>query len=162
MKKLILIVLLIGFALGCNSNKEEVKTDKGIESERIIRTIENWNEGWDKKDVELAISDYSEDTDWTNAFGDRMQSKSELRELLKEIFAMDFVMEGTDNYQNDDVQFLTDNFALLRSINIRKGQKWSDGTLMNDRYIHHLRVYKKINNEWKIISHMISQANEKK
>ncbi len=162
MKKCILLVLLIGMAFGCNSGKEEMKIDKGLESEKIIRTIDNWNEGWDKKDVELAISDYSEDTDWTNAFGDRMQSKSELRELLKEIFAMDFVMEGTDNYQNDDVQFLTDNFALLRSTNIRKGQKWSDGTLMNDRYIHHLRVYKKINNKWKIISHMISQANEKK
>lgn len=162
MKNCILLVLLIGMAFGCNSGKEEMKIDKSLESEKIIRTIDNWNEGWDKKDVELAISDYSEDTDWTNAFGDRIQSKSELRELLKEIFAMDFVMEGTDNYQNDDVQFLTDNFALLRSTNIRKGQKWSDGTLMNDRYIHHLRVYKKINNKWKIISHMISQANEKK
>ncbi len=162
MKKQILIVLLIGLALGCNSNKQEVEMNKGLESEKIIRTIDNWNKGWDKKDVELAISNYSEDTDWTNAFGDRMHSKSELRELLKEIFTMDFVMEGTDNYQNDDVQFLTDDFALLRSTNIRKGQKWSDGTLMNDRYINHLRVYKKINNEWKIISHMISQANEKK
>ncbi|WP_271766216.1 YybH family protein [Aquimarina algiphila] len=162
MKKQILIVLLIVFTLGCNSNKEEVKMDKGIESKRIIRTIDNWNEGWDKKDVELAISDYSEDTDWTNAFGDRIKSKSELRELLKEIFAMDFVMEGTDNYQNDDVQFLTDEIALLRSTNIRTGQKWSDGTFMNDRYIHHLRVYQKINNEWKITDHMISQAQEKK
>ncbi|WP_282042692.1 SgcJ/EcaC family oxidoreductase [Winogradskyella flava] len=162
MKKQILIVLCIGFALGCNSNKEEVKIDKNIESERIIRTIDNWNEGWDKKNVELAISDYSEDIDWTNAFGDRMRSKSELRALLKEIFAMDFVMEGTDNYQNDDVQFLTDDIALLRSTNIRTGQKWSDGTFMKDRYIHHLRVYKKLNNNWKITDHMISQAQEKK
>ena len=162
MKKYMLLVLLIGFVLGCNSSKEKVKINKEIESEKIIRTIDNWNKGWDKKDVELAIADYSEDTDWTNAFGDRMRSKSELRELLKEIFAMDFVMEGTDNYQNEDVQFLTDNFALLRSTNVRKGQKWSDGSLMNDRHIHHLRVYKKMNNEWKIISHMISQANERK
>ncbi|WP_271785260.1 hypothetical protein [Aquimarina algiphila] len=45
MKKQILIVLLIVFTLGCNSNKEEVKMDKGIESKRIIRTIDNWNEG---------------------------------------------------------------------------------------------------------------------
>ncbi|SHJ23886.1 YybH family protein [Aquimarina spongiae] len=162
MKKQILLVLFIGCALGCNSNKEEVNIDKAIESEKIIRTIDNWNEGWDKKDVELAISDYSENTDWTNAFGDRMQSKSELRELLKEIFAMDFVMEGTDNYQNEDVQFLTDNYAILRSTNIRKGQKWSDGSVMNDRHIHHLRVYKKVNNKWEIISHMINQAYEKK
>lgn len=162
MKKYILLVLLIGNALGCTSRIEQPEIAKKIASEKIVRTVDNWNEGWDTKDVELAIADYSEDTDWTNAFGDRMQSKSELRELLTEIFAMDFVMEGTDNYQNGDVQFLTDDIALLRSTNIRTGQKWSDGTFMNDRYIHHLRVYQKINDEWKITDHMISQAQEKK
>ena len=162
MKKHLLIALLVALIFGCNSNKKEAKIDKEIESKKILRTIDNWNEGWGKKDVELAISDYSEDTDWTNAFGDRMQSKSELRQLLTEIFAMDFVMDGVDNHLNDDVQFITDEIALLRSTNIRRGQKWSDGTLMNDRYIHHLRVYQKINNEWKITDHMISQAHEKK
>ncbi len=162
MKKHLTIILLIGLTFGCNSKKEETKIDIEKESKKILKTIDNWNEGWTKKDVELAISDYSEDTDWTNAFGDRIQSKSELRDLLNEIFAMDFVMEGTDNYQNEDVQFLTHDYALLRSTNIRKGQKWSDGTFMNDRYIHHLRVYQKINNEWKITDHMISQAQEKK
>lgn len=162
MKKHVLLALLAGITLGCNSGKKEVKIDKAAASKKIIQTIDNWNEGWDKKDVELAISDYSEDTDWTNAFGDRMQSKSELRQLLTEIFVMDFVMDGIDNYVNDEIQFLTDDIALLRSTNIRKGQKWSDGTLMKDRYIHHLRVYQKINNEWKITDHMISQAQEKK
>ena len=157
-----MIALLMGLTFGCNSTKKEAKIDKAIASEKILMTIDNWNEGWDKKEVELAISDYSEDTDWTNAFGDRMQSKSELRQLLTEIFAMDFVMDGKDSYVNDDVQFLTDDIALLRSTNIRTGQKWSDGTLMDDRYIHHLRVYQKINNEWKITDHMISQAHEKK
>lgn len=153
---------MIALMFGCKSEKKEIGIDRDKESKEILKTIDNWNEGWDLKDVELAIKDYSKNTDWTNAFGDRMQSKSELRQLLTEIFAMDFVMDGTDDYANDDVQFLTDNIALLRSTNVRTGQKWSDGTLMNDRYIHHLRVYQKINNEWKIISHMISQAQEKK
>lgn len=153
---------MIALVFGCKSEKKEIEIDRDRDSKEILKTIDNWNEGWDLKDVELSIKDYSENTDWTNAFGDRMQSKSELRKLLTEIFAMDFVMDGTDDYTNDDVQFLTDNIALLRSTNVRIGQKWSDGTLMNDRYIHHLRVYQKINNEWKIISHMISQAQEKK
>nr|WP_299175166.1 DUF4440 domain-containing protein [uncultured Allomuricauda sp.] len=162
MKKISTILFMIALVFGCKSEKKEIEIDRDRDSKEILKTIDNWNEGWDIKDVELAIKDYSKNTDWTNAFGDRMQSKSELRQLLTEIFAMDFVMDGTDDYANDDVQFLTDNIALLRSTNVRTGQKWSDGTLMNDRYIHHLRVYQKINNEWKIISHMISQAQEKK
>ncbi|WP_350288753.1 SgcJ/EcaC family oxidoreductase [uncultured Croceitalea sp.] len=162
MNKIALIFFMIALTLGCKSEKKEIKIDRDKDSKEILKTIDNWNEGWDKKDVELAISDYSKDTDWTNAFGDRMQSKSELRQLLTEIFAMDFVMNGVDNYINDDVKFLTDDIALLRSTNIRTGQKWSDGTLMNDRYIHHLRVFQKIDNKWEITNHMISQAHEKK
>jgi len=162
MKKIVLLVLILLITLGCTSRKKEKGIDTEKESTEILKTIDHWNEGWDLKDVDVAIQDYSENTDWTNAFGDRMQSKTELRELLTEIFSMDFVMTGVDNYVNDDVQFLTDDIALLRSTNIRTGQKWSDGSIMNDRYIHHLRVYEKINNQWKITSHMISQAQEKK
>ncbi|WP_350291696.1 SgcJ/EcaC family oxidoreductase [uncultured Croceitalea sp.] len=162
MNKIALIFFMIALTLGCKSEKKEIKIDRDKDSKEILKTIDNWNEGWDKKDVELAISDYSKDTDWTNAFGDRMQSKSELRQLLTEIFAMDFVMNGVDNYINDDVKFLTDDIALLRSTNIRTGQKWSDGTLMNDRYIHHLRVFQKTENKWEITNHMISQAHEKR
>ncbi|WP_422862072.1 YybH family protein [Flagellimonas sp. W118] len=162
MKKITTTLFMIALVFGCKSEKKEIEIDSDTDSKEILKTIDNWNEGWDAKDVELAIKDYSENTDWTNAFGDRMQSKSELRQLLTKIFAMDFVMNGEDSYVNDDVQFLTDNIAILRSTNVRTGQKWSDGTLMNDRYINHLRVYEKSNNEWKIISHMISQAQEKK
>ncbi len=147
----------------CTENQKSQPTimDKQVESAKILSTIDNWNAGWDKKDVELAIQDYAEKTDWTNAFGDRMQSKEELRQLLNEIFKMDFVMEGKDDYKNEGVDFLSDEIALLRSTNIRTGQKWSDGSLMKDRHIHHLRVYQKNENQWQIISHMISQANER-
>ncbi|MBX2816994.1 MAG: SgcJ/EcaC family oxidoreductase, partial [Saprospiraceae bacterium] len=135
--------------------------DQSAESTKILASIDNWNAGWDSKDVELAISDYADDTDWTNAFGDRVRTKDELRQLLKEIFAMDFVMEGRDHYENEDVEFLSSQIALLRSTNIRTGQKWSDGSLMKDRHIHHLRVYQRAGDQWKIISHMINQANER-
>ncbi|CAN5480433.1 hypothetical protein BH23BAC3_BH23BAC3_24130 [soil metagenome] len=115
MKKIVLVFFMIGLTIGCQSEKKETRIDRDKESKEIVKTIDNWNAGWDAKDAELAVKDHSENTDWTNAFGDRMQSKSELRELLVEIFEMDFVMDGVDNYVNDDVQFLTDDIALLRS-----------------------------------------------
>ena len=49
MKKQILLILFIGFALGCNSNKEEVKIDKTLESEKIIRTLITGTKGGIKK-----------------------------------------------------------------------------------------------------------------
>ncbi|MDW3652761.1 MAG: DUF4440 domain-containing protein [Bacteroidia bacterium] len=163
MKEILLVFILTISLISCTENKknEPEVFDKQAESAKILKSIENWNSGWETKNVELAIKDYSEKTDWTNAFGARVQSKEELQELLEEIFAMDFVMEGKDSYKNEAVEFLSNEIALLRSINIRTGQKWSDGSLMEDRHIHHLRVFQKIGNEWQIISHMINQANEK-
>lgn len=146
----------------CQSEKPKAKINPQLDKQEILQTIENWNTGWDSKDVELAIKDYSDETDWTNAFGDRMKSKEELRALLEEIFAMDFVMTGKQNYIENEVEFIKDDIALVRSKNLRKNQEWSDGSQMGDRDINHLRVYQKFNGEWKIINHMISQAQEKK
>jgi len=100
--------------------------------------------------------------DWTNAFGARVKSKVELKKLLEEIFNMDFVMAGQQNYVENDIDFLSLNIALVRSKNIRKNQKWSDGTTMQDRHISHLRIFQREHGTWKIVSHMISQAQEKK
>lgn len=108
------------------------------------------------------MTDYADSTDWTNAFGDRVRTREELRTLLTEIFSLDFVMAGKQNYAENDFNFLSNDVALLRSRNLRKGQKYSFGEPMPDRDINHLRVYQKINGEWKIVSHMISQAHIKK
>jgi ketosteroid isomerase-like protein len=111
--------------------------------------------------VEAVLAGYSEDVDWTNAFGDRVQDKQELRALLETIFSLDFVMSGENNYQAPEIDFLSKDIALVRSVNVRSGQKWPDGSLMKDRIINHLRVFKKTGREWLCINHMISQAHDK-
>lgn len=136
--------------------------DRSADKQAILKTIENYNKGWDTKNVALVLKDYADSTDWTNAFGDRVRTKEELRELLTEIFSLDFVMAGKQNYVENDLSFLSDDVALLRSKNVREGQKYSSGEPMPDRNINHLRVYQKIDGQWKIVSHMISQAHIKK
>ena len=76
--------------------------------------------------------------------------------------ALDFVMAGQNNYQEPDISFPADDIALARSTNIRTGQKWPDGSDMDDRVINHLRVFKKIDGEWLCIHHMISQAHDRR
>ncbi|MEM9363699.1 MAG: nuclear transport factor 2 family protein [Bacteroidota bacterium] len=127
----------------------------------IKESITQYDKGWDAKDVNSVLEYYDEDVDWTNAFGDRVQGKTELRTLLETIFSLDFVMSGENNYQEPEISFPQPNLALARSVNIRTGQKWPDGSPMKDRVINHLRVYQKIAGEWKIVHHMISQAHDK-
>ena len=129
----------------------------------ILRTFDSWNQGWMKRDANLATQDYDDDADWTNAFGDRFQGKKALREGLAYIFSLDFVMTG-DSAGNEytDISFPTPDVALVRSKLVRSGQQMSNGEEMPDRHINHLRVLQKQDGRWLIVSHLISQAKEKR
>ena len=112
--------------------------------EAIIRSLDSWNRGWAERDAELAIHDYADDVDWTNAFGDRFQGRDALKKGLEFIFGLDFVMAGASGQNEfEDVTFLSPDIALLRSKLVRVGQKKSTGDTMPDRHIHHLRVLKR-------------------
>ena len=156
MKKQLLLTMILSGLLGIHC-AQNVSADAGIES-----AIDNWYEAWETKDVELAIKNYAENVDWTNAFGDRVQSQTALKELLTRIFAMNFVMSGHSENQFNDITYLAENVAIVRSKVVRTDQKWSDKSSMDDRHINHLRVFELQDGEWKIVSHMISQAQAKK
>jgi hypothetical protein len=150
--------LVLFCLLSCNSPKTNSISNHDNDKALINKTIEEWDKAWATKNVESAIKYYANDTDWTNAFGDRVQNKAELKELLDFIFGLDFVMAGENDYGENEITFLNDSIATARSLNIRKNQEWPDGTKMEDRYVNHLRVFQKINGEWLIVDHMISQA----
>jgi len=132
------------------------------DKKQIEQIIIDQSEGWKNKNLELTLKGYDDTIDWTNAFGDRMQSKEELNVLLTDIFAMDFVMKGVSENQYNDIDFLSSDIAIVHSKTIVKGQEWSDGTKMEDRHNYHQRVFQKKDGTWKVTNHLISQAWPKK
>lgn len=157
MKKIVYSLTLI-ILLGCNPPTKEIVTNHAVDIQLIDQSVADWDKAWETKDLSLAIKHYAEITDWTNAFGDRVQSKKELEELLGFIFGLDFVMAGENHYGENEIVFISDSIATVRTKNVRKNQEWPDGSKMADRHVNHLRVYKNVSGEWLIINHMISQA----
>jgi uncharacterized protein (TIGR02246 family) len=154
----VFILLLVFIVWIPSKTCAQTKSD----SAAIIKTLESWNHGWAKADADLAVKDYAQEVDWTNAFGDRFQGRDALKKGLEFIFNLDFVMAGSSGSNEfEDVTFLTSDVALLRSSLVRKGQKTSTGQAMPDRHIHHLRVLHRRNGKWQIVSHLISQSHEK-
>jgi uncharacterized protein (TIGR02246 family) len=142
-------------------NTARSQTD--ADSVAVLKILESWNQGWAQTDAGLAVQDYAIDADWTNAFGDRFQGRDALKKGLEFIFGLDFVMAGdSGGNEFEDVTFLTPDVALLRSKLVRAGQKTSMGKAMPDRHIHHLRVLQRREGKWQIVSHLISQALEKR
>jgi uncharacterized protein (TIGR02246 family) len=133
-----------------------------VDEALILETLESWAQGWAHQNAEMAVSDYADDADWTNAFGDRFRSKAELQKGLEFIFGLDFVMAGeSDGHQFNDMTFLNSDIALVRSKLVRTNQRTSSGQLMPDRHINHLRVYERRSGRWLIVSHMISQEQRR-
>ncbi|GLR19879.1 hypothetical protein [Portibacter lacus] len=162
MKKQIQVLILYLVLCGCETTIQSKVVDQETDRASLLKTIDHWTQGWENKDVNLAIQDYANDIDWTNAFGDRVTNKEELKQLLEVIFGFDFVMLGQTEYVENDIEFLDQNYVTVRSKSIRKGQKNGDGSLMADRIVNHLRVYRRDKETWKIVNHMISQVHEKR
>lgn len=157
MKHLALVLLTL--SLSSVDSVAQSQADR----EAILHSFESWNLGWAKADADLAVRDYADDADWTNAFGDRFQGKVALREGLARIFALDFVMAGdSGGNEFNDVTFLSPDVALVRSKLVRSEQQTSSGETMPDRHINHLRVYHKRDERWLVVSHLISDARAKR
>lgn len=154
-----LIAVLALAAPACSA----VFAQSAADSSAILSSLDSWNEGWRTADAGLAVQSYASDADWTNAFGDRVVGRDSLEATLEFIFSLEFVMAGHSG-ENEfaDLTFLTPDVALLRSKLVRAGQQMQTGETMPDRHVHHLRVYERREGEWQIVSHLISQAHEKR
>ena len=125
------------------------------DSAAIMAAFQNWERGWELYDPELASRDYSDDADWTNAFGMRRIGRDSIHALLTQVFDISAVTAGETRYEFHDLRFVSPEIALLRSRAIRERQQLADGTA-EVRRIAHLRVFRKQNGQWLIISHLIA------
>lgn len=126
----------------------------------IEKVIENWNQGWLKKDAKLAAKDYSNDADWTNAFGMKKKGRAEIEQFLTQVFSLPFVMAGQSKSSEESVRMLRPDVALVITRVERVGQLTPTGEQLGTRQTSHLRVLLKVDGEWKIISHLISDARD--
>lgn len=132
------------------------KTDQAA----VEQVIENWNRAWQTKSAELAAQDYSDDADWTNAFGMKRRGRAEIQKFLAEVFSLPFVMAAQSKVIEQSVKFIKPDVALVITRVERVGQRTPTGEELGTRETTHLRVLMKSKENWKIISHLISDARD--
>jgi uncharacterized protein (TIGR02246 family) len=127
----------------------------------IEQVIENWNKAWQTKDAKLAAQDYSDDADWTNAFGMKKKGRAEIEKILAEVFSLPFVVAGQSKTVEQSVRSIKPDVALVVTRVERAGQRTPSGSELGIRQTTHLRVLMKSEGRWKVISHLISDARDR-
>jgi uncharacterized protein (TIGR02246 family) len=155
MKRITVAILAIALVPGVGL--VQGTTSKG-DQPAIEQVIENWNRAWQTKDPKLAAQDYSDDADWTNAFGMKRKGRTEIEKILTEVFALPFVMAGQSRTLEQSVKLIKPDVALVTTLVERTGQQVGSGAELGPRQTSHLRVLIKSKGRWKIISHLISDA----
>lgn len=156
MKHILSSVIIFFCALMSNAQSLSSK-----DSLQIHSMIEDWNRAWDIKDHLLAAKWYSGDARFTNAFGDKRNGQKEVEALLKEVFALPFVMAGKSESTEHRYQVLGNNLVIVHTAVTRKGQQMPDGSALPDRMTTHLRVFQHSDDSWRIKAHLISDARDK-
>ena len=134
-------------------------TSKGDQA-AVEQVIEHWNTAWQTKDAKLAAQDYSDNADWTNAFGMKKKGRAEIEKFLAEVFSLPFVMAGQSKTVEQSVRFIKPDVALAVTRVERAGQLTPSGEQLGTRQTSHLRALVKSGGSWKIISHLISDARD--
>ena len=157
MKRMGIVIFLLTAITGLAPAQDRVnRSDKNA----IEQVIENWNKGWKSKDPKLAAKDYSEDADWTNAFGMTKKGRSGIETFLTEVFSLPFVMAGESSVAEQSIRFVKPDIALVVTRVERVGQRNPAGESIGTRQTSHLRVLEKAAGQWKIVSHLIADARD--
>ena len=152
--------ITVVFALALLSSVAVAQGITPREKGAVEQVIENWNRAWQTKDAKLAAQDYSDDADWTNAFGMKKKGRVEIEKFLTEVFSLSFVMAAQSKTIEQSVTFIKPDVALVVTRVERVGQRTSSGEELGTRQTSHLRVLVKTQGTWKITAHLISDARD--
>jgi len=152
MNKMLILLLIFGGIAQINS--QNISKNDSIQ---IVEKVNDWNNAWKVKDASLAAKWYSDDADFTNAFGFSMIGKDAIEEYLTRVFNMDFVMAGNSEQTSLKLKYISENSILVISTISRIGQKSNDNSEIGPRRTTHHRLFQK-DEDWMIIGHLISDA----
>jgi len=153
------ITILLPFLLLASCAATRPASELNASERRVIDGIlDRWYEAWESGDAALAASGYSDDADFTNAFGHRCRGRAEIEALLDRVFSLEFVMAGRSEEVEREVRLAAPDVALVRSTVRRVGQQMNDGAELDPRRTSHLRVVRRGPEGWEIVSHLISDA----
>jgi len=104
---------------------------------------------------------YSEDADWTNAFGTTKKGAAEIVAYLTQLLADPHFAAGKPlGPPQASMRFVADDVAVVKTYIEREGQQTSDGDQLPVRRNHSLKVFRREAGGWRIVSDIYMDARD--
>jgi uncharacterized protein (TIGR02246 family) len=104
---------------------------------------------------------YSEDADWTNAFGTTKKGAAEIVAYLAQLFADPHFAAGKPlGPPQASMRFVTHDVAVVKTYIEREGQQTSAGVQLPVRRNHSLKVFRREVGGWRIVSDIYMDARD--
>ena len=104
---------------------------------------------------------YSEDADWTNAFGTSKKGAAEIAEYLTRLFADEHFGAGKPvGPPQASMRFVNGDVCVVKTYIEREGQETSSGQKQAVRRNHSLKVIRREADGWKIVSDIYMDARD--
>lgn len=112
-------------------------------------------------DAEILREVYTDDVNWTNAFGNHIKGKEEVIQYLKGLFQEPRFTSGQlQGKPSADVQIISDDVVVVNTYAEITGQKTTEGNIPLRRN-HSMKVLVKTqDNNWRIAAEMYMDARE--
>jgi uncharacterized protein (TIGR02246 family) len=112
-------------------------------------------------DADAAAPLYTDDADWVNAFGTRVDGRNEIVAYLRTLFADERFAAGKPvGPPQASIRFIADDVAVARTYIEREGQRTVEGETLPVRRNHSMKVLVKRDGRWLIASDIYMDARD--
>lgn len=102
---------------------------------------------------------YTDDADWTNAFGTSKKGAAEIADYLTRLFADEHFGAGKPvGPPEASMRFVADDICVVKTYVEREGQEDSSGGTLAVRRNHSLKVLRREAGGWRIVSEIYMDA----
>ena len=126
-----------------------------MEKAAIGKVLGKVGKAFGMMDASIIADCYTEDADWTNAFGTTLQGRDNIIEYLEKLFADERFGQGKMvGEPQGSIRLVKDDVAVAKTYVEREGQGTTDGGEIDTRRNHSLKVLTKKDGRWLIVSDM--------
>jgi uncharacterized protein (TIGR02246 family) len=141
---------------------DELSSLPQVDQDAIGVTLMALLSGFQERNADKLVGEYSADADWVNAFGSVKRGADEIVEYLRGLFADDNFNAGTVKAPPEtSFRVLTPEILLVNAHLQVEGQRLVGGGEIQMRDNHSLRVLQRqTDGTWLIVSEMYNDANQ--